>query len=49
MNRLVTNPDFRRQTGQINAGYVSEQQGASIQIMAHIRNLVNQKIKDHDS
>ena len=49
MNKLVTNPDFRRQTGQINASYISEQQGASIQIMAHIRNLVNQKIKDHDS
>jgi hypothetical protein len=45
MNWLVTNPDFRRQTGQINGSYVSEQQGASIQIMTHIRNLVNQKNK----
>lgn len=40
MDKLVNRPGFREQTGKINAAYVQEQQGASIQIMAFIRSLL---------
>ena len=40
LDRLVSEPGFRKKTGHINASYVREQRGASIQIMQYIRRLL---------
>lgn len=40
IDKCVTNPEYREQTGRINATYVQEHQGASIQIMTYIRSLL---------
>ncbi|MBD0778351.1 3-deoxy-D-manno-octulosonic acid transferase [Maribacter sp. ANRC-HE7] len=40
ITRLLENPDYLRETGQINADYVNGNKGASIQIMAYVRTLL---------
>ena len=40
LNDLLDNKEFMENIGRINANYVEENQGASIQIMAHIRTLL---------
>ncbi|MGB7394101.1 MAG: glycosyltransferase N-terminal domain-containing protein [Pricia sp.] len=40
MKKLLDNTDFRKKTGAINAEYISKNKGASTQIMAYIRNLL---------
>ncbi len=39
-DKLFLDIDFRRSAGNINASYISKNQGASIQIMNHIRTLI---------
>ena len=38
--KLINNPEFRKETGQINAAYVEKNKGASIQIIAYMRTLL---------
>ena len=40
LNRLMDNPAYLEKTGKINAAYVSQNKGASIQIIDHIRTLL---------
>jgi 3-deoxy-D-manno-octulosonic-acid transferase len=40
MKKLLDNPEFRKKTGAINAGYIAKNKGASTQIMAYIRTLL---------
>lgn len=39
-DKLVTEDGFRKETGRINASFVAEQQGASVQIMQYLRKLL---------
>ncbi len=40
LDNLLDNPEYLKNTGVINAIYVKENKGASVQIMAHIRTLL---------
>ncbi|NHF58439.1 3-deoxy-D-manno-octulosonic acid transferase [Flavobacteriaceae bacterium TP-CH-4] len=40
MKKMLDDPEFRRKTGLINAYYISENKGASIQIMDRLRTLL---------
>ena len=40
LDQLLTDDEFRTGTGRINAQYIAENTGASIQIMSHIRTLL---------
>lgn len=40
LKRLLDNPDLMLKTGNINAGYISKNKGASIQIINYIRTLL---------
>ncbi len=40
MRRLLDNPEFRKETGSINAAYIAKNKGASIQIIQYIRTLI---------
>ena len=40
LNRFLQNPEYLRNTGRINADFVKENKGASIQIMAYLRRLL---------
>ncbi len=40
MKKILDNSEFRKKTGMINAGYITKNKGASIQIMAYIRTLL---------
>lgn len=40
LKKIIDNTEFRTKTGAINAGYISKNKGASVQIMAHIRTLL---------
>ena len=42
MKKMLDNPEFRKKTGAINAGYIAKNKGASIQIMAYIRTLLKE-------
>ncbi|HEA23294.1 MAG TPA: 3-deoxy-D-manno-octulosonic acid transferase [Pricia antarctica] len=41
MKKILDNPEFRKKTGAINAGYIAKNKGASTQIMAYIRKLLS--------
>ncbi|CAM3534959.1 3-deoxy-D-manno-octulosonic acid transferase [Zobellia roscoffensis] len=40
LKKLLDSPEFRKKTGEINAGYISKNKGASLEIMNHIRELI---------
>ncbi|MGB5497854.1 MAG: glycosyltransferase N-terminal domain-containing protein [Maribacter sp.] len=40
LGNLLDNPEYLKNTGVINANYVKENKGASVQIMVHIRTLI---------
>jgi len=40
LDNLLENPEYLKNTGVINANFVKENKGASVQIMAHIRRLL---------
>ena len=40
LDRLLDEPEFTKKTGQINSSYISENKGASIQIIDYIRTLL---------
>ncbi len=40
LNRLLENDDYRNKTGYINADYIAQNKGASIQIMDYLRKLL---------
>ncbi|PIF00899.1 MAG: 3-deoxy-D-manno-octulosonic acid transferase [Maribacter sp.] len=40
MTRLLENPDYLKETGQVNGDYVNSNKGASTQIMAYARTLL---------
>jgi 3-deoxy-D-manno-octulosonic-acid transferase len=40
INHLLRDREYLEKTGEINSTYVSENKGASIQIMAYIRTLI---------
>ena len=40
LNRLIDEPELLKKTGQINSNYVSENKGASVQILDYIRALL---------
>ncbi|MDO6517418.1 3-deoxy-D-manno-octulosonic acid transferase [Zobellia uliginosa] len=40
LKKLLDNTELRKQTGQINASYISKNKGASVEIMEHIRKLL---------
>ncbi|WP_289038734.1 glycosyltransferase N-terminal domain-containing protein [uncultured Zobellia sp.] len=40
LKKFLDSPEFRKKTGEINAGYISKNKGASSEIMNHIRKLL---------
>ena len=39
-DKFILDSDFRTETGSINTSYISNNKGASIQVMNHIRTLL---------